>query len=79
MLTTPGVTRASIGAKVGTAPPTSGIGAAAMAECAAGMIEAAPLIRTSADKTLLIVVRTLRQVRIGKNEAPPKQFHGLNI
>ena len=32
MLTTPGVTRASIGARLGTAPPTSGIGAAAIAE-----------------------------------------------
>src|SRR5207237_7613306 len=64
MLTTPGVTRESIGARLGTAaPPISGIGAAASAESAAGMHAATPLIKTKAETIRFIVVRALQDTR----------------
>ena len=68
MLTTPGVIRLSIGARLGTAPPpTSGISAAASAGRAkstmpgGAMAATAPITR-SADNNPFIVPRTLRMV-----------------
>ena len=57
MLTTPGVTVLSIGARLGTVPPVnSGMGAAARPGVAN---TATPPISTSAERTCFIVVRTL--------------------
>jgi hypothetical protein len=56
MLTTPGVIRLSIGARLGTAPPpTSGISPAAKAGCGSGAMATTAPINRSADKFRFIL------------------------